>query len=254
LGRGEHVVFKCDDEDVWCIAWSDVHFKLYLATCGESRPGESAAKKRQRSDGRNFSIQVDRPKAVAECATNMGNVDLHNRCRQGTLRLHQAWKTATWQVRVQNELFGACLVDAFLTAQRLMPKWKGAREESKFFEWVGALLGQLEDMAKENDYVLCAENDAVVEAVTYEQVKIGTTTIKDGVHAGKKRTMQGRCRCCSLNKRFEKRGRGANAKNGATRCIYTCSQHPGEHTCKIGKCTCWAEHLAAHKEIDSPSR
>jgi len=83
LDRGEHVVFKCDDEDVWCIAWSDVHFKLYLATCGESGPGESAAKKRQRSDGRNFSIQVDRPKAVAERATSVGNVDLHDRHRQG---------------------------------------------------------------------------------------------------------------------------------------------------------------------------
>ena len=135
-----------------------------------------------------------------------------------------------------------------------MPKWKGATEDSKFFEWMGALLGQLEDMAKDNDHVLRADKDVVVEAVTYKQVKIGTTTIKEGANAGKKRTMQGRCRHCSLNKRFEKRGRGANAKNGATRCIYTYSQHPGEHTFKIGKYTCWAEHLAAHKEIDSPIR
>jgi hypothetical protein len=121
LGRGENVVFKCDDEDVWCIGWSDVHFKLCLATCEESGPGESAAKKRQRPDGRTFSIQVDRPKAIAEHATSMGNVDLHK------LRLHQVRKTTTWQVRVQNELFGTCLVDAsFLTSQHLMPKWKGA--------------------------------------------------------------------------------------------------------------------------------
>jgi hypothetical protein len=36
--RGEHVAFKCNDEDVWAIGWSDVHFKLCLATCGQSGP------------------------------------------------------------------------------------------------------------------------------------------------------------------------------------------------------------------------
>jgi hypothetical protein len=119
---------------------------------------------------------------------------------------------------------------------------------------MGALLGQLEEMAKDNNHVLRADNDAVVEAVTCKQVKIGTTTMKEGANAGKKRTTQGRCRYCSLGKRFEKINRGTKVKNGATRCIYTSSQHPGEYICKIGKHTCWAEHLAAHKEIDSPSR
>jgi hypothetical protein len=187
----------------------------------------------------------------------MGNVDLHNRYRQGMLRLHQAWKTTTWQVRVQNELFGTCLVDAFLTSQHLMPKWKGATEELKFFQWIGALLGQLEEMAKDNDHVLRAERYAVVEAATCKQVKIGTTATQEGVNAGKKRAMHTGSLpvdYCSLGKRFEKVDKGTKVKNGAARCTYTCSQHPGECTCKIGKFTCWAEHLAAHKEIDSPSR
>jgi hypothetical protein len=99
--RGEHVVFKCDDEGAWAIGWSDVHFKLHLATCGQSGPGASAAKKRQRADGRNFSVQVDRPQVIAERAQNVGNVDVHNRHRQGVLKLNQVLQTKTWQVRAR---------------------------------------------------------------------------------------------------------------------------------------------------------
>ena len=46
MARGEKVVFKCEGEDVWGIGWSDIHFKLYLATCGTSAPGSAATKKR----------------------------------------------------------------------------------------------------------------------------------------------------------------------------------------------------------------
>ena len=97
---GESVVFKLEGEEVWAIGWSDVHFKLYLATCGESGPGESARKKQQRVDGRNEYIEIPRPKIIAEYQGNMGNVDLHNRFRQGMLKLHQVWKASSWQHRV----------------------------------------------------------------------------------------------------------------------------------------------------------
>ena len=71
------------------IGWNDIHYKLYLATCGESGPGKPAGKTRQRADWRNFSIDVPRPEAVAEYAANMGNVDLHKRFRLGMLGLHK---------------------------------------------------------------------------------------------------------------------------------------------------------------------
>ena len=52
--RGTNVVFKMPGTDAWAIGWNDIHYKLYLATCGESGPGKPAGKQRQRADGRNF--------------------------------------------------------------------------------------------------------------------------------------------------------------------------------------------------------
>ena len=124
------MVFKAEDEDLWAVGWSDVHFKLHLASCGSTEPGVSAAKKRQQADGRNFSISIDRPSVVAEYAQNMGNVDLHIRYRQGSLRLHQVWKTTVWQTRIQNELLACCVVDAFFWPAHLCQsgtQWREAR-------------------------------------------------------------------------------------------------------------------------------
>ena len=47
----------------------------------------------------------------------MGVVDLHNRYRQGMLRLDEITKTMTWQTRLQNDLFAVCAVDAYLLAK-----------------------------------------------------------------------------------------------------------------------------------------
>jgi len=87
----------------------------------------------------------------------MGNVDLHNRYRQGMLKLHQVWSVKNWQTRMQSELFATCLVDGFLLSQHFLPAWQAASDRSKFFKWLGVLLAQLETMAKENDHVLRAE-------------------------------------------------------------------------------------------------
>ena len=75
--RGEHVVFKEKNNDTWAIGWNDVHYKLYLATCGQSTFGAPAPKMRQRADGRNTSIDIPRPSIIAEYANNMGSVDVH---------------------------------------------------------------------------------------------------------------------------------------------------------------------------------
>ena len=213
-------------------------------------------KKRQRADGRNFSINADRPQVMAERAKNMGNVDVHNRHRQGTLKLHQVWSVENWQTRTQSELFTTCLVDGFLLSQHFPPAWQAASDRSKFFKWLGVLLAQLETMAKENDHVLRAEEVPVVVVEKCEQGKIGSVIIQNGngPNAEKKRTVQERCRCCSAAGRMEPRNERSNVKPGADRTSFCCKLHPDEHTCKKGKLTCWAENIASHKELESPCR
>ncbi len=65
--RGKYVVFKqVDLENLWAIGWSDIHFKTFISTQGVSTLGEAADKKRQRADGRNYKIQVDRPRVIED--------------------------------------------------------------------------------------------------------------------------------------------------------------------------------------------
>jgi hypothetical protein len=116
LNRGESCVFKLENEDVWAVGWSDVHYKTYITTHGLSNDGEPAQKKRQRLDERNYRIEINRPKVIATYQNHMGWVDRHNRFRQDILGLHVIWKTKRWQTRVQIEIFGMTLVDAFLLA------------------------------------------------------------------------------------------------------------------------------------------
>ena len=66
MERGDHVVFKEEGKNLWAVGWVDVHYKLYLTTHGRSSAGEPASKKRQRVDGRNYRIQVPRPKIIED--------------------------------------------------------------------------------------------------------------------------------------------------------------------------------------------
>jgi hypothetical protein len=80
--RGKYVVFKLVDlQNVWAIGWSDVHLKTFICSQGASTLGQAAEKKKQRVDGRNYTIQVDRPRVIEDYQNNMGYVDRHNRYR-----------------------------------------------------------------------------------------------------------------------------------------------------------------------------
>ena len=248
MTRGEHVVFKLEGSDTWAIGWSDVHYKLYLATCGETTPGTPAAKKRQRGDGRNFRIEIQRPKVIAEYAENMGRVDLHNRYRQGMLKLHKRWRTNTWQTRMQNEIFGMTLVDSFLLACHFMPKWRarrdaqGSKDQSLFFDFLSDLMSQMREKLADNDNVM---RDPEPEVPVCKQVPIGRYEIKTGANAGRFRQIQQRCRYCQLAGRYERLNRNSGAKKGAYRTGFKCSVHTDVFMCREGLRTCWAEHLAA---------
>ena len=243
--RGDKVVFKCEGEDLWAVGWNDIHFKLYLASCGTVLPGPPAQKMRQRADGRNTSIDVPRPSVVAEYALNMGRVDQHNRYRQGTMALHKTWKTNTWQHRMLNELFALTAVDAFLISARYMPKWKDdeGEENSKFFRWLHALMSCMIYRIGENDNVQRAEVFHSNASVC-KQVLIGKKRQIGGTNHGRMCSRQERCRYCAREKRYPPVNPGTKVKRGAFRTSWTCSVHGDVFMCRRGRHTCWAEHLA----------
>ena len=82
----------------------------------------------------NIALQVPRPACIAKYNHEMGAVDRHNFYRQGVLRLHMAWRTKTWQTRIQLEILALTLVDSFLACKQLLPQWHhDEREDESFF-------------------------------------------------------------------------------------------------------------------------
>jgi hypothetical protein len=127
LNHGDSCVFKLENEEVWAVGWSDVHYKTYITTHGLSSEGEPAQKKRQRLDGRNYRIDITHPKVIATYHNHMGWGDRHNRLRQDILGLHVIWETKRWRTRVQIEIFAMALVDAFLIARTEMEELRRCR-------------------------------------------------------------------------------------------------------------------------------
>jgi hypothetical protein len=238
--RGKYVVFKnVELNNIWAIAWSDVHFKTFICTQGVSTWGEAAAKKRQRADGRNYAIQITRPSVIEDYQKNMGYVDRHNRFRQNLLGLHKIWRTKKWQVRVLLDLFGIALVDSFLLARKFIPRWKDADDtESVFWKYVMTLLPQVA-----TEY----EGRPTIPQYKCEQVLIGKQKVEKGKSAGRVVAKQMRCTyCIKKNKKRRKSAEENTSSDSGTptrsrRTAYTCISHREAFACKDGGC--WEQHL-----------
>jgi hypothetical protein len=236
MNRGEHIVFRCNEEALWAVGWHDHHFKCYLTTHGTDLPGKPAPKKRQDFEtNTNYSINIPRPQIIAKYQHEMGWVDRHNRYRQGILGLHSIWKTKRWQTRIQLELLGVSLVDSFLACLHLLPKWRfekeAEQEDSLFWKYVCVLIQQLDQTPRHERN---RENE-VDPTATCVQIRLGQKRIMSGLHKGGLKAVQGRCTSCRIrNKKLEKRGR-------STLTAWGCACHRGLYFCKNK--TCWAEHL-----------
>ena len=134
LKRGDNIVLKCVElPNVWAVGWHDHHYKCYITTHGVTTPGKPAPKRRQDIEGTNFTKEVPRPHLVAKYQEEMGYVDRHNNFRQGTLKLAKTWKTKRWQTRIQLELLGTTIVDAFLACRKVMPKYRDLDDTDSIF-------------------------------------------------------------------------------------------------------------------------
>ena len=226
------------------MGWSDVHFKCYLTTHGITTPGEEANKKRQRSDGRNYHIKVARPSVVADYQKEMGWVDRHNRFRQGMLKFDEVWKTKRWQTRIQLDIIGMTIVDAFLLARKFIPRWGNQPDtESVFFKVVRRLLPLMGDPLHGSSEI--DDNSSR----RCHQVLIGKRIVQEGPKKGLKYTKQMRCYYCGTAKRKEMKRDGFPGTK-SPRTSYTCIGHNTTYMCQKGKGTCWEEHLCAVQALE----
>ena len=91
MSRGYHCAFYCEELKIHAGGWHDWHYKTYVATCFTTSDGNPAQKKRQRSDGTSYRIDVPRPEVVAELQEAAQGIDGHNQIRQGYLHLKKFW-------------------------------------------------------------------------------------------------------------------------------------------------------------------
>ena len=235
MKRGEHMVLECLDRDnIWAIGWQDNHFKTYITTHGHTRPGKPAHKKRQDIDGTNYVKEVTRPHILAKYQDEMGHVDRHNQFRQGLLHLAKTWKTKTWQTRIQLELLGLTLVDAFLACRVCMPQWKAMLDhESVFWKFAQAVITQLDSRPASER--VTREDEEADPTFNCKHVSMGRYKIATGPYRGHLKMKQSRCKYC------KERMKQIHQKGRAPPTCFECSFH-SVAVCK--KFNCWQRHLA----------
>jgi hypothetical protein len=233
--RGASVVMEeRDDEDkptdVHVIGWNGRFYKARVTNHGSAEERKQASKKRQRTDGRNHSMGVDRPK------------QLERHC--DVVEHHKTWKTKSWATRVQLEVFGASLVDSCLACRRLMPKWRDRDGTvSNFMAFVAVLTDQI-DARSEAELDIEAASSAKEAGSLLSPVQVFTACAhesvgRNGVRSdGSKHTKQQRCDLCIKAGRKEPNG------SGSWRTSWRCRAHPDVRVCKSRDRPCMAEHLA----------
>jgi hypothetical protein len=220
---------------MWAIGWHDHHFKCYVTTHGHTRPGKPAPKKRQDADGKNVAKEVARPYILAKYQDEMGHVDRHNQYRQGLLHLAKTWKTKKWQTRIQLELLGLTVVDAFLACRYCMPQWKQdpTEYESLFWKFVRTIISQIDSRPMSSR---TRDGDESVNPTLHcKQVALGQYKLQTGVNKGFVKQKQARCKYC--RHRIDEAG----GTGRAPRTCFQCVCH-GVAVCK--KFNCWRRHLA----------
>jgi hypothetical protein len=234
MKRGDHIVLKCDDlENVWAVGWHDHHYKCYVTTHGVTLPGKPVPKRRQDIQGINFSKEVPRPDIIAKYQSEMGHVDRHNNYRQGTLRLAKTWKTKRWQTRIQLELLGMTMVDAFLACRKIMPKYRDMEDfDSIFWQFVCAVVTQI-DTRPVNERV--REGESEDPTIHCKHVPLGQYRVSSGVYKGSLKSKQSRCKYCPLRRK-------SNDESGTSPPTCFCCSFHEVAICK--KYNCWQLHLS----------
>ncbi len=175
-----------------------IYFKCYVTTHGVTKPGKPAPKRREDILGTNYLKEIPRPAIIAKYQDEMGYVDRHNSFRQGTLQLAKIWKTKRWQTRIQLELLGLAMVDAFLACRRIMPKWQDVEDsDSIFWKFVHTVIGQIDNRPM---FARQREGEEGNPTLHCKHVPIGLYKVQAGKYKGNLKSKQAHCKYCSREK------------------------------------------------------
>ena len=162
----------------------------------------------------------------------MGFVDRHNQFRQGYLHLAKIWKTTRWQTRIQLELLGLSMVDAYLACRAHMPKWQHLpHDQSIFWKFVHTVIGQIASRSL-SERVREGEDDN--PTLHCKHVPLGQYKVLSGTYKVSLKSKQARCKYCAIRIRLAK-------ETGVSPPTCFCCGYHEIAVCK--KFNCWERHL-----------
>jgi hypothetical protein len=135
------------DTQLLAYCWVDRERRYFISTCSSLAEGPPCLRWRWRqldtrpnADPVYMEVLVPQPECCDVYYGACAKIDQHNKLRQASLMLETKVKTTLWHRRVNQTLFGMCVVDAFLLAQGCQAnRWSSAAD---FFV---ALAGDLID-------------------------------------------------------------------------------------------------------------
>ena len=152
------------------------------------------------------------------------------------------WKTKRWQTRIQLELLGMTMVDAFLACRKVMPKYRDLDDsDSIFWQFVCAVIGQI-DSRPASDRTREGEDEN--PTLHCKHVSMGQYRVLTGTYKGSLKSKQARCKYCAL------RRKDTREKGNSPPTCFCCSFHDVA-VCKntiVGKCI-W-QRLKEIKEMN----
>ena len=103
-----------------------------------------------------------------------------------------------WQTRIQLEILGMTMVDAFLACRSIMPKWQDAdNSDSVFWKFVHVVIGQIDNRPMSEREREGEENPTL----HCKHVAIGQYRVHAGKYKDSLKSKQARCKFCSQRKR-----------------------------------------------------
>ena len=214
-GRGDrHGVVSRDlttGASLLAFCWVDRERRYFISACSSLSAGPLCVRKRWRqvdptpdADPELVEVIVPQPAATHTYYSACGKIDQHNRLRQSALMLETKLKTIQWWRRVNNSVFGMCVVDAYLIAVGC----QGTDRWNATSDFVMALIDDLIDnkyqkrVLRKRDARRASLDDSLFESEsgTLEAIKqtISATPTKRSKKSNPKHRAQGKCMSCKM--------------------------------------------------------
>jgi len=123
--RGKFLLLQSEysiGKPMHAVGWYDRTLKTIITNVGTSLAGRPSIRTRHRKGmdtirqvelTQRYEISVQRPYFIELLYKYFSCVDIHDHYRQGSLALHNVWKTKTWWHRLFSTIFGMLVVDSF---------------------------------------------------------------------------------------------------------------------------------------------